>query len=82
MDNVLVQNGAIEFFLAKFRDKTSSSYECNIYVENISIFLAGALSNYLHTSETIIATPLGEKKCNLIDEEVVLIPVMRAGIAM
>ena len=78
----LVCNHIIDFFLAKFRDKDTSSYECGICVENVSFFLAGEISNYLQTDNRLITTPLGEKTCQVICEEVVLIPVLRAGVAM
>jgi len=40
METVIVNNPAIDHFLAKFRDERSGTYECNICVETISIFLA------------------------------------------
>ncbi len=82
MKKIIISNPAMEFFLAKFRDETSSTYECNVCVDNISVFLAGELSKYLSTKEINVTTPLGVKKCNIINEEVVLIPILRAGVSM
>lgn len=61
METVIVNNPAIDHFLAKFRDERSGTYECNICVETISIFLAGEVSKYLATEEIRVKTPLGEK---------------------
>lgn len=82
MNAIIVNNPAIDYFLAKFRDERSGTYECNICVETISIFLAGEASKYLSTKDISIKTPLGEKICPVISEEVILIPVLRAGVSM
>lgn len=82
MERVIVTNPAIEFFLAKFRNKETTQYECNMCVDNISFFLAGEISKYLNTKEQHVCTPLGIKKCDIINEEVILVPVLRAGVSM
>ncbi len=82
METVIVNNPAIDHFLAKFRDERSGTYECNICVETISIFLAGEVSKYLATEEIRVKTPLGEKVCPVISEDVILVPVLRAGVSM
>ena len=82
MNKVIVNNPAIDYFLAKFRDKKTDPYSCNICVENISLFLAGEASKFLNTEELNVVTPLGEKTCPIICEEVILIPVLRAGVSM
>lgn len=82
MDKIVVNNPAMEYFISKFRDKNTGVYECNMCVENISFFLAGELSKYLSTKSVRVVTPLGEKVCAMIDEEVVLLPVLRAGVSM
>lgn len=64
MNKIVISNPAMEYFLAKFRNETSNTYECNICVDNISVFLAGELSKYLSTAEVNVTTPLGVKKCN------------------
>lgn len=82
MKIITVNNPAIDYFLAKFRDETSGTYDCNMCVEAISIFLAGEASKFLETKVLDIKTPLGIKKCSIIQEEVVLVPVLRAGVSM
>ena len=82
MKEFQITNAAIRSFLALFRDKSSSHSNCNLYVENLSVFLAGAISDLLDQNEVFIKTPLGIKKCKMVNESVVLIPVLRAGIAM
>ena len=82
MNKFIVENKAINSFLALFRDETSTSTQCNIYVETISYFLAGAISELLEVNENKIKTPLGIKKCTVINESVVLVPVLRAGFSM
>ena len=82
MKKVLVNNPIIDYFLASFRNKDTDTYNCNIAVENISFFLAGETSKFLQTTEKNITTPLGQMICPVIDEEVVLVPVLRAGVSM
>ena len=82
MKQIILNNPAVAYFLSKFRDEKSSTYECCQCVETISFFLAGELSKFLLLEEKPIKTPLGEKCCSVISEEVVLIPVLRAGVSM
>ena len=82
MKKVVVNNPVMDYFLARFRDKDTNTYECNVAVENISLFLAGELSRYLDTEKKNVITPLGEQVCSVIDEEVILVPVLRAGVSM
>ena len=72
----------MDSFLARFRDATTNTFDCTTCVENISLFLAGELSKYLRVKNINVKTPLGEKICSVIDEEVIFIPVLRAGISM
>ena len=82
MEKVIVNNPVMDYNLAKFRDKNTSTYECNIAVENLSFFLAGEISRFLQTEEKNIVTPLGEMLCQVIEEEIGLVPVLRAGVSM
>ena len=82
MESKIIKNLAMEHFLAKFREASSSQYECGIYVETLSLFLAGEISNYLQKNIVEVSTPLGNKECNIIGEEVILVPILRAGLAM
>ena len=79
---IVINNPAIDFFRAKFRDANTSIAECNNCVENISFFLAGEASRFLSQSENEIKSPLGMKRCSIIDEEVILVPVLRAGFSL
>lgn len=82
MEVLTVKNSAIKTFLSQFRNAQSSIYDCSVCVENMSIFLAGAISNSLETDEVEIKTPLGNKISEIISEDIVLVPVMRAGLSM
>lgn len=82
METVIVNNPAIDYFLARFRDERSGTYECNFCVETIAIFLAGEVSKRLNTEDIKVKTPLGKKVCPVISEDVILVPVLRAGVSM
>lgn len=51
MQTIVVSNLSMEYFLSKFRDLTSSPSECNEYVDILSCFLAGEISNYLRKNQ-------------------------------
>ena len=72
----------MDYYLAKFRDKNTNIYDCNVAVENLSFFLAGEISRFLQTEKKNVITPLGEILCSVIKEEIVLVPVLRAGVSM
>lgn len=82
MKKIIVNNPIVDYFLASFRNKATDTYSCNIAVENISFFLAGETSKFLQTTEENVTTPLGQIICPIIDEEVVLVPILRAGVSM
>ena len=82
METVIVNNPAIDYFLARFRNERSGTYECNFCVETIAIFLAGEVSKRLNTEDIEVKTPLGQKVCPVISEDVILVPVLRAGVSM
>ena len=65
MKKLIIQNAAIETFLSQFRNAQSSTHDCNVCVENMSIFLAGEISNYLEIKNMDIETPLGKKSVAL-----------------
>ena len=82
MKKIIVNNPIVDYFLALFRNKDTDTYICNVAVENISFFLAGETSRFLQVEEKNIVTPLGEISCPIISEEVILVPVLRAGVSM
>lgn len=82
MKKLIVKNAAIETFLSRFRNAQSTIYDCNVCVESMSFFLAGEISNSLERKSVDTKTPLGNKNCCIINEEVVLVPIMRAGMSM
>lgn len=82
MKKIIVNNPVMDYYLASFRNKDTDTYACNVAVENISFFLAGETSRFLQTIDKNVVTPLGEVICPIIDEEVVLVPVLRAGLSM
>ena len=82
MKKIIVNNPIVDYFLALFRNKDTDTYTCNVAVENISFFLAGETSRFLQVEEKNIVTPLGEINCPIISEEVILVPVLRAGVSM
>lgn len=77
-----ITNPIMEEQLAIFRDKNSSVQEVNKAVDLISIYLAGETSKLLEVKNKIVETPLGMADGVEIIENIELIPIARAGLAM
>lgn len=78
------QNSILNTFIAEIRDqviqKDSLRFRRNI--ERIGEILGYELSKELRYAVSEIATPLGKKKLNLPEEEVVLCSILRAGLPL
>lgn len=77
-----ITNPVIEEQLVIFRDKNSSIQEVNKAVDLISVYLAGETSKLLKIKNKIVETPLGVANGIEIIEDIELIPIARAGLAM
>lgn len=82
--NLEVQNSILNQFITEIRDihiqKDSMRFRKNI--ERIGEILSYELSKTLEYIPQTIKTPLGEKKTEHIDEQLVLCSILRAGIPL
>lgn len=68
--------------LTTLRDKTTSRDDFRLATEQISMLLAGEAGIYLRRNPVKIATPLVETEGERVSEDIVVIPILRAGLAM
>lgn len=82
--NLDQKNSVLNHFISEIRDakiqKDSMRFRRNI--ERIGEILSYELSKELHFNEQNIQTPLGEKKVNIISDQLVLCSVLRAGLPL
>jgi uracil phosphoribosyltransferase len=82
--NLSKNNSILNQFLSEIRDpqiqKDQMKFRANM--NRIGNIMAYEISKELQYSETIIQTPLGTKRTNLIGNNVVLCSILRAGLAM
>lgn len=82
--NLSLQNSVLNTFLSEIRNihvqKDSMRFRRNI--ERIGEILGYEMSKILHYKSSIVETPLGHCDINLIDNNLVLCSVLRAGIPL
>ena len=80
---IKVTNPIVENNLSLFRNKETPPNQARNCVENISYFLASAVSSTMEVTTINVTTPLGEATDSIIiSQQIELIPIMRAGLAM
>lgn len=78
----ITANKAINNFLAKLRDKNTTPEEFRYYLDIIAMGLAFEVSESINTVNTSIDTPLGTASANIYDDEIILMPILRAGLGL
>lgn len=81
MIKVLASN-ATKHFLSILRDKNTKSNDFRNALEVISLSLAFELSNTVPLEERMISTPVEDCTVQSYSNEIVLLPIMRAGVGM
>lgn len=78
------QSSVVNNFLAELRDQTvqKDSMRFRRNLERVSEIIAYELSKTLDYSARNVVTPLGEASMMLLDEQVVLAPILRAAVPM
>ncbi len=78
----VITNKAVNNFMAGLRDKSTTPADFRNYLESISLGLAFEMSNSISTKQIKVSTPLEETSCEVFDGELVLLPILRAGLGM
>ncbi len=71
-----------EFLLTLLRNKETSSPEFRAVTERLALLLAMAAAEYLPTEKIEVETPLAVTEGVRIKHPIVLIPILRAGLAL
>jgi uracil phosphoribosyltransferase len=82
--NLSQQNSVLNTFISEIRDKNAQkdSMRFRRNIERIGEILGYEMSKVLNYKPSTIETPLGDCKINLIDNDIVLCSILRAGIPL
>ena len=82
MEVKIVDHPVLQHKLSFLRSSETDSKEFRLLIEEISQLLAYEVTKDLKTTSKDISTPMGEAKGMVIDEDLTLISIMRAGNSM
>ena len=64
------------------RDKNTSTKEFKELISEVAMLLTYEATRELPTVETTVQTPIAEAKCSKIKQDIVIVPILRAGLGM
>lgn len=79
---VVVKHPLIDDYVTRIRDKRTSFIDFRFYVDKIASILAIEAAKELKLKRRIVKTPLSDYKGYEINESVVLVPILRAGLGL
>lgn len=68
--------------ISKLRDKTTGVKEFRELIEEIAMLMGYEAFRTLPTKEVVIETPITQANCKVIDKQVTIVPILRAGLGM
>lgn len=68
--------------ITMLRDKNTSTKEFKELISEIAMLLTYEATRELPTVETTVQTPIAEAKCSKIKQDIVIVPILRAGLGM
>lgn len=82
-ENVLeLQHPLAKHFVAHLRDKTTKPALFRTLCKKLSLLLALEASKNFEVTQTEIDTPLEKTTCGVFTEDMVVVPILRAGLGM
>lgn len=72
----------VKSYITKIRDKNTSYFEFRQYVDKLSVLLAYEAGKELGLKSRKIKTPLAPYNGSVIKDEIVLMPILRAGLGL
>ncbi len=78
----IIDNPLIKRDITYLRDKNTKEYQFRLALKRISFILAAEIGKELSTNEIEVETPLEKTTGHRINQQIVLIPVLRAGLSM
>ncbi|MEL7451077.1 MAG: uracil phosphoribosyltransferase [Pseudomonadota bacterium] len=79
---VEVKHPCIQHKLALLRDTTTSHKKFRELATEVTMFLCYEALKHVATRDVSVTTPVGEAQCKVIANDVIAVPILRAGIGM
>lgn len=79
---VTIEHPLVKAYLTKIRDKRATHFEFKQYVDKLSMLLAYEAAKELKLKPKKIETPLAPYNGSELKEEVILMPILRAGLGL
>ena len=77
-----IEHPLVEHHLCTVRDQTTSPSEFRLAVRRLAMLIGVHATEDLHTTSTMIQTPLAETECYRLSAQIGLVPILRAGLGM
>ena len=77
MDHPLIKHK-----MAIIRDEKTKPNDFRALVSEVASLMTYDIARDLKTKEVTVKTPICEAKCEVLDKEIVLVPILRAGLGM
>ena len=68
--------------ITMLRDKNTSTKEFKELISEVAMLLTSEATRELPIVETTVQTPIAEAKCSKIKQDIVIVPILRAGLGM
>lgn len=81
MVNIL-NHPLIEHKLTRLRDKDTNTRNFRLYLNEIAGLMAYEISRDLPLEDIKVQTPIGETRARQLQKEIIIIPILRAGLGM
>lgn len=78
----IIRNPLSEYYLTLLRDKETKSSEFKVFMHCVSIIIACECAKELSLKKKKIKTPLDNFTGSLISDEILIVPILRAGLGL
>ena len=78
----IIKNPLINYYISILRNKKTKSYEFRNAVDKVSALMLGEISKEFITKEKEVETFLGKTTETIYDEEIIIVPILRAALSM
>ncbi len=78
----IIKNPLINYYISILRNKKTKSYEFRNAVDKVSALMLGEISKEFITKEQEVETFLGKTTETIYDEEIIIVPILRAALSM
>lgn len=77
-----IRHPCVQHKLALIRDQETGHKKFRELATEITMFVCYEALKEVHTKQVTVRTPVGEADCETIAEDVVVVPILRAGVGM